>query len=445
MPLLKYALLYCNCAILLLLISINSHAVGDVYIQNNTSLAFELQTSQYGDKQLTKGSHWNTSSTSLSPWQKKKKALWYNRDSGITWGKNFYFDTRISIDGVYLSTLRQKLKGTMTFSKLYHSLESADFSHGWSQGYDIENQTFFVDGKEFMIKYSADYNAGTTSDDIVYAIHEVQPYYLPSADSSKQLKVLSYNLYTILTRSASDINTRMSAVVDVLSGYDVIVFEEAFHNSARENLIADIETEYPYTTDILDTSGYLEDGGVFIASKWPINTEAQTKYENCDGVDCLSPKGVMYASIQKQDQTYHIFGSHLQAENNSGATNARLAQLHELKSFIDEQNIPRDEAVIIAGDMNVDKNNTAEYQAMMSALNAGEPPLTNYSHHRTSDKDSNNMAGENSWLDYVLHSQDYKMTVTSEQAVLVFKSSKNSMFGTWDYSDHYAVFALYGF
>ena len=424
----------------------SAQAIGNVYIQNNTALNFTLDVSQHGDKQLTKGSHWDSSASTLIPWQKKQKVLWYNRDSGISWGKSFYFDTRILVDGQFIATIQQKLVGTWRFSNLYHSVEGQDFSPGWSQGYDILNQSFSVDGKQYEIKYSADYNYGTSSDDLVYAVHEVSPYSLPSSNNSNELKVLSYNLYTILTNSAADINRRMQALPEAINGYDVIVFEEAFYNPAREDLIASIATQYPYTSDILDTSGYLEDGGVFIASKWPIELEAQFKYDNCSGVDCLSPKGAVYARILKQDQTYHVFGTHLQAENSDAAKAARLAQLGELKDFIGLQNISSQQAVIIAGDMNVDKIASAnEYQNMLLALDAAEPGIANYSHPFSDDDATNQMASEQSWLDYVLFSRSHAQPIQAEEAVLVLKSNDDDMFGLWDYSDHYSVFGFFEF
>ena len=423
-----------------------SLAVGNVYIQNNTGLTLDISTVQHGDKQLNKGDHWQQTASTLIPWQKKKKALWYNRDSGITWGKTFYFDTTIKINDQYIATLQQKLKGTWRFSNLYHSTQGDDFSHGWSQGYDILENSFSVNGKQYQIKYSADYNGSTSSDDIIYAIHEVTPYDLPNAPNGQSLKILSYNLYTILTNSAADINRRMQALPEAITGYDVIVFEEAFYNPAREDLINNISGEYPYTSDILDTSGYLEDGGVFIASKWPIELEGQFKYDNCSGIDCLSPKGAVYTRVNKQGTKYHIFGSHLQAENSNSAKAARLAQLAELKNYINLKNIPTNQAVIIAGDMNVDKlSSQQEYQDMLQTLNASEPAIASYSHAYSDDDATNNMASEQSWLDYVLYSNDHAQPTLSTEAALVLKSNDDDMFNVWDYSDHYSVFGFFEF
>ena len=431
---------------LLCLITSAAQAIGTVYIQNNTGLTLNLETSQYGDKQLNQGDQWDTTINAMIPWQKKAKVLWYNRNSGISWGKDFYFDTRISINGRYITTIKQKLVGTWRFSNLYHGAEGDDFNNNWSQGYDVLTQPFSIDNKQYEIHYTANYNSATASDDIVYALHEVSPYSLPTANNANQLKVLSYNVYTILTNTAEDINRRVSALPNTIKGYDVIIFEEAFYNPAREDLIANIATEYPYTTDILDTSGYLEDGGVFIASKWPIELEQQVKYSACSGVDCLSPKGAMYAKILKQDQSYHIFGTHLQAEDSSSAVAARLAQLHELKAFIDIQNIPVNEAVIIGGDMNVDKlSSQQEYQNMLNALNASMPSTTEYSHAYSYDDATNSMASGKLILDYILTSNEHAQPIQAEQAVLVLKSNHEDMFGLWDYADHYSVFSFLEF
>lgn len=437
-----------SCLMLCFLLSLGSKtfAIGNVYIQNNTSLQLSLHTVQSGYNQLDKGSQWNQTSSSLSPWQKKQRVLWYNRNQGIKWRKSFFFDTQVSVNGNYVATLKQRLIGTFSFSDLYHGLSGDGFNDTWYQGYDIVGRTFSVDGKDYIIKYTADYNAGTASDDLVYAIHEVEPYALPSSNADNQLKVLSYNLYTVLTRTAADINRRMTAVVDELSGYDVIVFQEAFYNPARVDLINNIDGEYPYITDILDTNGSLEDGGVFIASKWPITYESQVKYDACSGVDCLSPKGVMYARVQKNTKTYHVFGSHLQAGGSGSAQNARMGQFSEMKQFINSFNISNTEPVIIAGDMNVDRiNHVSEYTDMLAALQAEEPQRSSFSHPLSYDGSTNTMTGGNAWLDYVLLSLDHKQPSHAEEAVLVLKSSRDSMFGKWDYSDHYAVYGFFEF
>ena len=104
-------------------------AKGRVYLQNNTAYAFLLSTSQSGDGTLNRGSEWEQVSSSLLPWEKQKELLWYNRNEGITWGKIFYFNTMISVEGSTIVTIEQKLHGTWRFSDLYHSAENQ--KSGW--------------------------------------------------------------------------------------------------------------------------------------------------------------------------------------------------------------------------------------------------------------------------------------------------------------------------
>jgi len=422
-------------------------AKGRVYLQNNTAYAFMLSTSQTGDSNLSKGNKWDQVSSSLRPWEKQKEFLWYNRNEGITNGDDFYFNTDISAEGNTLVTLQQKLHGTWRFSNIYHSAENSTFDHSWYQGYTIRSQNFSFNGKDFTIKYKAKYNAGTASDDIYYVIHEVEPYQLPYSTASNQLNVLAYNIYTILTQTKSSIDDRVGNLPAVLHNNDVIVFSEAFNNSARSDLKKSMASEYPYNTKVVDKSGALEDGGVFIMSKWPITAEHQTVYNDCNAEDCLSPKGVMYARIDKNGQNYHIFGSHTQAWANDKAQAARALQFQQLRSFIDSRNIPADEAVIVAGDLNVDKlHYSSEYELMLQILNASEPEKADYGHDVTADDVTNNLAGDGQeYLDYVLYLNDHLQPITATNGALVRKSIANNVFGSWEYSDHYPVLGVFSF
>ncbi|WP_238401234.1 sphingomyelin phosphodiesterase [Piscirickettsia salmonis] len=120
-----------------------------------------------------------------------------------------------------------------------------------------------------------------------------------------------------------------------------------------------MKQDYPYFYGPTSSAKLLT-GGQMIFSHWPIVTAEYAKavFTDCSGIDCGSAKGVLYAKIQKGQMLYNIIGTHLQAtEGESSAvkdTAARDKQFAQLKQFIDARNLPKDQPVVIAGDLNVD-------------------------------------------------------------------------------------------
>lgn len=51
-----------------ILFSNQALAIGNVYLQNNTSLQLTLSTNQYGHAQLDRGHEWNQTQSTLKPW-----------------------------------------------------------------------------------------------------------------------------------------------------------------------------------------------------------------------------------------------------------------------------------------------------------------------------------------------------------------------------------------
>ena len=80
--------------IMLLLTSSLSWATSYIYVTNTTPEAVSVSSVQYGDKQLTKGTHWGTYDT-IIPAYATRKVLWMNRNTGISSGKYFYLDSDI--------------------------------------------------------------------------------------------------------------------------------------------------------------------------------------------------------------------------------------------------------------------------------------------------------------------------------------------------------------
>ncbi|MEE2904647.1 MAG: sphingomyelin phosphodiesterase [Myxococcota bacterium] len=145
---------------------------------------------------------------------------------------------------------------------------------------------------------------------------------------------------------------------------------------------------YRWITENVGTEGRaIQDGGVFIASRYPIESVEKLIYDDYSCTDRFADKGAIYAKIQKSAQTVHVFGTHLQASyfhsksgtllkscrdtlNDDGVDfeHVREKQLHQLATFIEAQEIPDDELIVLAGDMNIPRS-SQEYLRMNRLLN----------------------------------------------------------------------------
>lgn len=253
----------------------------------------------------------------------------------------------------------------------------------------------------------------------------------------------------------------------VLSGQDVVVIQEGFDNAASDRLKSNLATEYPNQTPVLGRSrsgwdatlgGYSdwtpEDGGVIVASRWPIARKVQYVYRNRCGIETQSNKGFVYVRLTSPDGPVHVVGTHMQAEDTStcGSNSAktRAAQRAELKAFLDAQQVPAADPLYVAGDLNVIES-SPEYAKMLSDLGAQAPVHTG--HPYSWDCKDNSVCRDQYGPEYASEHLDYVLPIAGHPAPSTFlnetrraKSPEWSVtsWGTTytytDYSDHYPVF-----
>lgn len=273
------------------------------------------------------------------------------------------------------------------------------------------------------------------------------PYPRPNLSNSQELHVLSYNLYMRAPRLFfwNQQKERTLYLPQVLKGYDVLVLQEVFGAGIREQLIDSLSAAYPFQSNLLGKDGILnQDGGVLVLSKWPIITENHVLYgDTCAGADCLAQKGAIYNKIKKGDQIYHLLSTHMQAS--AEHREIRSGQFNLMYKLKEQMNIPTNEPVLIAGDLNVNMFKDAEngeYAEMMESLHAIYPGYKeSKALEPTIDAAANShKEGTNkSYLDYVLYDRDHLAPDSAYNEVRIFK------IGDLDLSDHYAVYGYYSF
>jgi sphingomyelin phosphodiesterase len=429
------------------LLCLEADAKTHVYVQNNTSLSFAVSSAQTGPR--LGRDEWRQSTDRVDPFE-RVKVVWFNRDEGITNGEEFHFITRLqSTRPAATLVLKQALQGRLINSHLWQALQvpaqhgQPGVKHEWRDGRRTRTATLRLPGRELHIKYRA-YFTGT-DDDIEYILREA--YRVPPPITERPaltLNLLFWNIYMRPTNMfANGQGIRARLIPPQVRGYDAIVFCEAFDDDARSDLLRGLRTEYPHRSRILGSDRGLEqDGGVIVVSRWPIEEQDQRLFgDTSTGSDALADKGVLYVRINKNGMRYHIFGTHLQNADRP----MRARQLRIVKDFIDARDIPANQPVIIAGDMNVNRySRSGEYGEMLRALDAVHPPLQGhpYSH----DGPTNDLYdGGRTLLDYVLYSRSHRRPLGAYNEVRVIRSPrewKEIFWETayWDLSDHYAVF-----
>jgi endonuclease/exonuclease/phosphatase family metal-dependent hydrolase len=417
-----------------MLLSATTLAESYIYLTNNTNQTLDLTINQRGSS-LVKGEHWWQLASSVPPLG-TVRFLETNRDSGIKWGSDYYFDTTVTAEDGSTAMLQQKLTGTWNFSDIWHGTQQSS----WYDDRDIHSVSQSFAGSQSTIAFKAE-AARANGDDYYYVIHPTQE--TAQRSTNNNLNVMAYNVWALLPGIVStDVSERLNLIVDKVKGYDAIVFSELFDNDRRETFLHALSTEYPYQTSVVDESGSLEDGGVLIISRWPIETESQITFNSCDAEDCLSSKGVIYAQINKNGNPYHLFGTHTQAWNDPVNQSTRLSQFHQMRNFIDSRNISTDAPVIIAGDLNVDSlNYQQEYNTMLSVLNAAEVPRNGGYAYSYNGHINNWTDGGPENLDYVLYSTAHRQPIASEAKVLTPRSIHADVFTKYDLSDHFAITA----
>ncbi|ABJ75222.1 sphingomyelin phosphodiesterase [Leptospira borgpetersenii] len=216
-----------------------------------------------------------------------------------------------------------------------------------------------------------------------------------SNSQNLEIKILSHNVSLMSTQLPAWADwgqkerAEQIANSDYIKHQDIIVFEGLSDANARKILLDGIRSQYPYQTEAVGSTrngwnatlgvyrqSTSADGGVVIVSQWPIEEKVQYIFDNpgC-GVESSYHKGFNYVRINKNGKKFHVIGTQVQmvgpACSDLGRS-VRMNQFNNIKDFIDTKAIPRDELVLIAGDLNVTRGSD-EYYGMLTSLNVSEP------------------------------------------------------------------------
>jgi endonuclease/exonuclease/phosphatase family metal-dependent hydrolase len=211
---------------------------------------------------------------------------------------------------------------------------------------------------------------------------------------------------------------------------DVLVFNESFAGVCLDDLkLTDLLAAYGWRHHLpsIATRWKPSNGGIFIASKWPILTSHSMAYKACRFSDCLAAKGVQYARIEKtvdgRAKLYHVFGTHLQGWGGPEVAEVRRRQAAEMAAFVEQQAIPPTEPVLLAGDFNVRGPESEPFQELISTLKVSMPAIVG-DRRATMDVDNTLFARGPWWVDYVLPSTVHQRPTKAALEALGLRADK---------------------
>lgn len=398
----------------------------DTRIVLTNSTLDTLTVSLSGDARVSAGS------TEIPPLATRTLAT-LGRDAGAQTGLNIQLSSND-----YQLTLNQQTEGTdLSFSAEGNGWDLPDFSGEAIQRSDV---TLGDDQALVAIKGSALSDGG----ELRYVIQEQDTKPLPGDAGS--LNVLSYNIWATTIFGSKKVDARLQLMPEVMAGYDVLVLTEVFDQIPGNRLLDQLRSEYPYQSGDIFKAGKVLGSGTRIVSRWPFEVEAADIYSDCNGIQCAATRGVIYTKIQKLGKPYHVFATHTQSSDDDPNRNARKTQLQQMGDYIRSLNIPADEAVIMAGDFNVNKIGLPQDRDYMEAVLQAQEP-TNLGHNLTYDANTNAWAEQPylEYLDYTLYSRVHQPPLAASQEIFAPRSTSDALWGEWDLSDHYAARGMFRF
>ncbi|EMJ64843.1 sphingomyelin phosphodiesterase [Leptospira sp. P2653] len=293
-----------------------------------------------------------------------------------------------------------------------------------------------------------------------------------SNPEDSEIKILSHNVSLISTQLpgwgdwGQKERAEQIASSDYINNQDVIVFEGLSDANARKILLDGVRSQYPYQTEAVGrtrngwntTLGVYRqstsaDGGVVIVSQWPIEEKVQYIFNNpgC-GVESSYHKGFIYVRINKHGKKFHIIGTQVQTVGPACSDlgrSVRTSQFNNIKDFINTKEIPKNELVLIVGDLNIARGSD-EYYEMLTNLNVNEPKYAGIPY--TQDPQVNAFAAlrhrgsQPTYTNYVLVSKSHSQPEVWQNLAYdpispkIWKRSNGHI--SYEFSDSYPV---YGF
>lgn len=193
--------------------------------------------------------------------------------------------------------------------------------------------------------------------------------------------IMTYNVYcreSKLFKDSQDERCKLipKAINKYSDNIDCIIVQEIFDKSAEKILDKEMEKYgFKHKSKKVGKNVFknfyffkhkiIEDGGIKIYSKLPIEYQKNMIFKSGVGEDAIAGKGVSYIRVNKGGIDIHIFGTHLQAGKTEEKVESKFSQIEQFRDFMDDQKMKENDLVVLGGDFNLDK--LSQYDLLMQA------------------------------------------------------------------------------
>lgn len=197
--------------------------------------------------------------------------------------------------------------------------------------------------------------------------------YTTESTETPQLQVLSWNIhmlpYCVYYKTKK--RKRAKAIVQALdtSSYNIIVFQEAFHQVVRGKMRRALKKKYPYSYGPANKKflSLRANSGIWILSDQPLIYIDEIEYEHASGDGKLARKGVLMVQGSWYGHLFQLLGTH----NNGGPVNN--SQFHDMRQKLLDPYIIDGVPQIICGDYNTKKNSpNDQWNSMLRTFDVDE-------------------------------------------------------------------------
>ena len=188
------------------------------------------------------------------------------------------------------------------------------------------------------------------------------------------MKVISWNIACLpdFVNFFGSPKYRLESIINEIKKLDadIICLQEVFSKESREILCKAFKAEYYVRISQKSSNMWTINGGLFIASRYPIIYCKFYVFKHACGEDWLSNKGFIHLMVKDHDsKTISIINTHLNADpmfsTNYRSKKIRLKQMYDIISYIHQ--IPLEDVNILCGDFN-DSYTSKMVQRLISLL-----------------------------------------------------------------------------
>jgi endonuclease/exonuclease/phosphatase family metal-dependent hydrolase len=270
---------------------------------------------------------------------------------------------------------------------------------------------------------------------------------LPLSLMAQELKVLTWNTFLIPPPwNTTKQKERAALMAEILPSmnHDIMFFQESFFDKKRRLIIKGLEKTHPFIA--IPRKGrqlkQIQDSGLFIASKYPMEVLGQVIFKDCAKSDCFASKSAIIVEMTfPNEKKIQMINTHLQAWNEPETFAIRKKQLLQIKEMMAvhaKPGIPQ----ILVGDLNIDGKIEPEYSESVKMMQMTSVPLVgpiNATNGFSTAGCFKNPGGTNEgeWLDHFwLNANGTETQIHSKTVVPIFGQLRS---GKCPLSDHYAV------